>query len=173
MTTDQGALKLQAFEDRVLIRIKFACLFDKGPSLVSDAGSEYDQLFAELPDGWSVTETGSVEPIRYHAHPATRLTSRSEGDIVAVEYETGLELLLIAYALDKGTALVCWTWAEWRRRRGKLRRAGSVRGEEELRIETTHSGPDGTVTYHRTTIPAELVTDEAVQKLIQTSTPET
>ena len=165
MPPDRGSVELQEFHDRAVLRIKFACLLDEGPRLASDAGREYQGLFDELPAGWSLTEKGSVEPIFEHKHSASRLSS-SEGDIVAVEYETGLELLLIGYALTQGTELVCWAWKEWRNRREETRRAGKARGQDALSFEETIWAPDGTVTHRRVTLSADQVNDDVIQKYV-------
>jgi hypothetical protein len=168
-TADEANLELQEFEDRVLLRVKFSCLLGEGPRLASDAGREYQGLFEKLPAGWSLTEEGWVEPIFEHQHPASRLSS-SEGDIVAVEYETGLELLLIAYALDQGTELVRWAWKEWTKRREDTRRAGGARGQDALSVEETKWAPDGTVTHRRITFSAGQVNDEVIRKYITAGT---
>jgi hypothetical protein len=166
MPADQGPVELQEYEDRAIMRIKFACLLGQGPRLVTEANREYPGLFDGLPAGWSLTEEGWVEPIAEHRHSALRRSS-ADGDIVAVQYETGLELLLIGFALSQSADLVRSLWKEWRHRRETARRAGGTRGGDALSFEQTTRAPDGTATHQRVTVPAELVNDELIQRLIR------
>jgi hypothetical protein len=164
MTASADEIGLQEFQERAVLRIKFSSLLGEGPRLTSDAGREHRGFFDNLPAGWSVTERARVEPAIFeHRHNASRLSS-SEGDIVAIEYETGLELVLIAYALGEGTRLGIWAWKEWRQRRGKAREEGVARGQDAVSFETTTWEPTGAVTQRRVTFAGDQVDDEVIRK---------
>src|SRR5262245_30471849 len=64
---------LQEYEDHPDLRIKFASVRDDGIRLVSDAVAEYEGLFDELPEGWSITEEATVDTISDHTRTARRL----------------------------------------------------------------------------------------------------
>jgi hypothetical protein len=161
--------ELQAFEDRPVLRVKFASLRGDGPHLVSDASTEYQGLFDELPAGWSVTEEGLVETITEYSRRAWRLSS-DEGDIVAVEHETGLELLVISVGLAETTVkLVSWAWKRWKARRDEsrpLRTAPPAPGNDAVVFERTTLAPDGTRTQHKVTVPADLVTEDLILRSV-------
>lgn len=100
-------------------------------------------------------------------HPA-RLISTPAGDIVAVEHETGLGIVAVAASVVSAAAAVVWLFQTWRmnRRPQPLSATGSIQGRDAMVIETRSEHPDGVVVTKTTTIPAHLVTTEAVARLI-------
>lgn len=167
MTTN---VPLQDFEDRSALRIKFASVRGEGPHLVSDASGEYAGLFDGLLEGWEVTEEGSVETITEYQRHAWRLSSE-DGDVVAVEHETGLEILVISVGLAETAAkLVVWGWRTWKQRRDESRPARTTPavapGNDAVVFERTTQAPDGTRTQSRVMVPANLVTDELILRYV-------
>jgi hypothetical protein len=168
---------LQHYEDRTAIRIKFAS--EKGRRLVSDATGEYQDLFigpagqaAWLPPGWEVDPGGMIDTLTEHKRPAWRLRS-ADGEVVAVEHETGIEVLLaigIGVSTQAVVGLTKALWKEWRQRRGgsrTLRQEGyGGAGDDALRVETTVEAPDGTRTQRTLSIPASLVDDKRIADLL-------
>jgi hypothetical protein len=167
MSDHEGAVDLQRFEDRTVLRIKFASLLGEGPRFVGDAGVEYQGFFDALPDGWSITGQGLVETINEYVRTATRLSSEA-GDVVLVEHETGLEILFAVGAgaalFEQGVELTRWAWSRWQERREQTkparRSARPEAGTDALIVERTTRAPDGTVTQERAMIPGSRVSDE-------------
>jgi len=174
-------MELQEFEDQADLRIKFASM--KGQRPLSDAGPEYDGLFRDkdgrpaewLPVGWQVGDTAMVETLFEHTRQAWRVHS-DVGDIAAVEHETGIEILVaigIGLSVNAITGFTTSAWREWRRRREQTRewREGLPQGpsEDRLVIERTVELPDGTRTHHKSTVPAQLVTRELIERLVGTA----
>jgi hypothetical protein len=158
---------LQEFEDQAVLRIKFASLRGEGPQFVSDAISEYEGLFDELPAEWSQTEKGAVQTSWGFHQIAWRL-STPDGDVVAVEHETGLEILVISAGLaEKAAKRVSWAWKRWKERREQTkatRAASGTPGEDALVVEQTIWAADGTRTQNRVTVPPTLVSDDLILK---------
>jgi hypothetical protein len=159
-------VELQEFEDRAALRIKFASLRDQGPHLVPDASEEYAGFFDELPAGWSMTEEGHIETLAEHTRHARRLSS-SDGDVVVVEHETGLEILVLSVGLaETAVKLVSWGWRKWKERRGETRPLRTAPqgapGNDAVVFERTTWAPDGTRTLSRVTVPADQVSEDLI-----------
>lgn len=108
-------MKAQQYEDCSNLRIKFASI-DIDGSLVRDSANEYETLFAELPDEWSILETDVVQSRRADANGAWLLGKGAEEELAAVEHETGVEFLLAVGASVASTAIiqfVSWAWKRW------------------------------------------------------------
>jgi hypothetical protein len=73
--------------------VKFASIDDRG-YLQGDSNQDYAPLFAALPGNWMQTPLGMVETRREYLLAASQL-SDGESELVAVEHETGIELILI------------------------------------------------------------------------------
>ncbi len=171
-------MELQYFEDQADLRIKFASM--SGFRFVGDAVMEYQGLFLDedgrrpdwLPPKWDVGDQETVDTRSEYIRAAWSLRSK-DGDIAAVEHETGLEILVVigtGLAVNAISGLVAVAWKEWRRRREQFRdhreKGPLPRSEDRLVVERTVESPDGTRTYQKTEIPAALVTDRIVERLI-------
>ena len=84
----------QGLEHAAPLRLKFASLSDHG-ELQADANLDYPPFFAGLPEeGWTLTQLGLIETRTESAREAWELSDGQFG-LVAVEHETGIELILI------------------------------------------------------------------------------
>lgn len=118
---DLTSEKAQRIELETRFRIKFAAIDLRG-DLVGDAHDEYRSFFDQLPPGWSATMLpDQIETRTEHLRPAWHLTN-SEQEVLAVEHETGVEILLIGVlttVIAEGLiAFTRWGWKRW----GGLRR---------------------------------------------------
>ncbi len=109
----------QQAEKATPLRIKFASMNDRG-DLQYDAHDEYDPLLAALPSPWRAERLGEVTT-RRDAEREAWLVTDGKHHLVAVEHETGLELLLLGVAtglaVNALTGLAKWAWKEWRKLR--------------------------------------------------------
>lgn len=161
-------VELQKFEDQAALRIKFASVLGEGPRLVSDASQEYEGFFEEPPEGWSVTEEGMIETISEYMRGAVRFSS-TDGDVVMVEHETGLEILVMSVGLaESASRLISWSWKRWKKRRDASKperdAGGYPAGNDTVVIERTTIQANGTRDQTRVTVPASLVTEELIMK---------
>ena len=105
----------QRLEESAPLRIKFAAINDRG-DLISDASEEYLRFFAPLPDGWGALSLGNINTRREYSQPAWHV-SQGELSLVAVEHETGIELILVgvvtAVLSDAATGFIKWAWSRW------------------------------------------------------------
>jgi uncharacterized membrane protein len=112
----------QNLEHEAAFRIKFASIQDDGV-YASDSSGVYPAFFAETPNGWQLsTEASLIETRADHQRPA-RVLSRDQVRVVAVEHETGLEMLVgVGVNLTSAgiTALVAWAWKRWRESRNQI-----------------------------------------------------
>jgi hypothetical protein len=131
LTVDQA----NVLEKNTALRIKFAGITDFGDR-THDANEEYDEFFSEsdLPTGWSVDEVGEINTRSESFRPAWQL-SNGQTELVAVEHETGLELLLISVMVPlvypDVKKLVVWGWKRW----GGLRKGKLFKVDSSLEIE--------------------------------------
>jgi hypothetical protein len=102
-----------------VLRIKFASTEPNG-NVYADASTEYDGFFTELPAGWQASPIGLIQTRTEATRDAWHL-GNDEVEVVAVEHETGLELLLLGVATGLAvngiTALAGWGLGRWRKRR--------------------------------------------------------
>jgi hypothetical protein len=105
----------QRLEESAPLRIKFASMNDRG-DLIGDAGEEYLRFFTSLPDGWRAGRLGDIDTRREYLQPAW-LVSRDELNLVAVQHETGIELILEGVATgvlsNAATSFIKWAWGRW------------------------------------------------------------
>lgn len=89
-------MDLQQFHDSYTIRVKYAISNEDDLTQYESNSINYSSLWDGLPEGWKTIEEGQVNPNKIHRrlHNA-RLISTPVGDLLAVEHETGLELLII------------------------------------------------------------------------------
>ena len=130
-------MKGQEYEDRSNLRIKFASIGMDG-SLVRDSSEEYETLFAQLPDEWSILDTDFVESRRADANRAWLLRRGAEEELAAVEHETGVEFLLAVGVSVASAAIiqfVSWAWKRWRDSRAAHIKAG-VKVEPSFVLES-------------------------------------
>jgi hypothetical protein len=105
----------QQLEESAPLRIKFAAMNDRG-DLISDASEEYLRFFSPLPGDWRASSLGTISTRREYMQPAW-LVSQGEFSLVAVEHETGIELILVgivtAVLSDAATSFIKWAWGRW------------------------------------------------------------
>jgi hypothetical protein len=158
-------VKLQEYELNAPVRLKFASM--RGWHVVGDASVEYGGFFDALPNGWQVVEEGSIETISEHSRSARRL-KYGEAEVVAVEHETGLELLVVDLAVNIAASaivgLTVYLWGRWKTRRDATRadraRWQQVVSQDALTVERTVDSPDGTRVQQKLVVPASVLTDE-------------
>ena len=106
----------QALELATELRIKFASMDSRG-DLRGDSYEEYVRLFSELPTPWSMEDLGRIVTRTEHTRAARHLTN-GQIDLLAVEHETGVEVLLFGeasgVAVDAITGFAKWAWKRWR-----------------------------------------------------------
>ena len=158
----------QKFQDRNKLRIKFASIDEYG-ILTRDASEEYAFLERPLLKGWTAAPAEAVKVVRRDRHSTWRLRTESE-TIVAVQHETGLEILLavgVNVASAAVIAFVAWAWKKWRESRAQQIRAG-IKQEPTLRLETVEERlPNGRI---RTSRKVELrgpLTSAAVARALR------
>lgn len=152
-------MELQTFQDRHVVRIKFA-IVDQG-SMTSYAGeqSNYAPFWSKFPDTWVELSSGEILPSTTSSPHTAKHFSTPFGDVVAVEYETGLELLALGIAAAGAAASIYQAYQIWRANRN---RTSTIATEDLLEIETR--SPDGTSSTVK--IPAHLVTAEHISQVI-------
>lgn len=137
-------MKTQEYQDMYQFRIKFAAMTDQG-YLNGDAFEEYDALFQHLPDEWLIEETGLVTVGQSGQHRSWLLRHESH-EIVAVEHETGVEILISIGVNIASTVIIeftAWAWKRWRDSRARAIVAGH-KVEPSLHIESVEERfPDG------------------------------
>ena len=151
----------QQLEFGTLLRIKFASITARGELRGDALEEEYPAFFAELPAGWTADRLGTIET----RTEATRLAWHLCGpdiDVVAVEHETGVEILLFGILTDVASAailgLATWGWKRWK----KLRESASIKEDPSIVIEVPRGsaidgGPAPTV---KIVIPPPVSADE-------------
>lgn len=107
----------QQLESTTELRIKFAGMNRRG-DLIGDAHDEYPKFFGEqLPSGWSAAKLGEIETRTEAKRDAWHLTN-GQIDLVAVQHETGVEILLVGVATNLISAgliaFAAWGWRRWR-----------------------------------------------------------
>ena len=107
----------QQLESATELRIKFAAMDHRG-DLKADAHDEYPKFFVEqLPSGWSAARLGKIETRTEATRDAWHLTN-GQIDLVAVQHETGVEILLVGVATNLISAgliaFTAWGWRRWR-----------------------------------------------------------
>jgi len=136
----------QKYQDRSRLRIKFASIDEYG-ILARDASAEYAFLQRPLLEGWTATPGDPVKIVRRDRHRSWVLRRGSE-TVVAVEHETGLEILL-PIATDLASAaiigLVVWSWKQWRDSRKPQIRAGTKVEPTLVLEQVSERLPDGTI----------------------------
>jgi hypothetical protein len=109
----------QLLEQSAPLRIKFAAIDDTG-FLYGDANDDYPHFFAALPDGWSAASLGNITSRRGFTQLAWNL-NQGELSLIAVEHETGIELILVGAAAnilsDTAMGFIKWAWSRWQRLR--------------------------------------------------------
>jgi hypothetical protein len=158
--------KAQSVEVGTRLRIKFAAITPRG-DLVGDALEEYGSFFDELPPGWSAARL--PEPIETRTEffrPAWHLQG-GEQDILAVEHETGVEILLIGVLTEVVAAsiiaLAIWGWKRW----GTLRRGSDYpKVDSSLVIEIPRDSVNGPLPPLRLVIPPP-VSDKDVSRYLK------
>ena len=144
------------------LRIKFAAITPWG-DIVGDADDEYDHVFDVLPEGWRASRLGLIETRTEAERMAWHLTD-GRVDLVAVEHETGLELLLIPIAINVASAAILgftkWGWRRWR----ELRQDPPHPKEDpSLVIEVPR--PDGGLSPIRLIVPPPVTDDDMARYL--------
>lgn len=165
-------MNLQDMHDRRLLRVKYAITSDDDLTQYISSAPNYQTIWTKLPDGWTTIEQGTVVPqVNMGPHTA-RLISTPAGDIVAVEHETGLEIVAVSASVVSAAAAVVALFQTWRsnRRTQAGTTPGMNQGRDAIVIETRNEQPDGVVVSKTTTIPAHLVTTEAVTRLMSSGT---
>ena len=153
-------MNLQDYQDGYTTRFKFAITEEKCNTSYVSEQSDYSNVWKNLPDGWLTVNNGHVTPSSQdHLQPA-RLISTPSGDILAVEHETGLELLAVGIAAASATAAIFQAYQAWRANRNRV---SSPPTDDALVVETRR-GKDDIVTV--ITIPAHLVTPELLSRLV-------
>jgi hypothetical protein len=144
------------------LRIKFAAIAPRGDP-VGDAHDEYDHFLDALPTGWEASRLGLIETRTEAQRMAWHLTN-GEIDLVAVEHETGLELLLIPVAINVASAAVLgftkWGWRRWRELRQD---PPHPKVEPSLVIEVPR--PDGGLPPIRLIVPPPVSDDDIARYL--------
>jgi hypothetical protein len=160
-------VSLQEYEDHYAVRVKFACVDKRDhTSLVRYASEEYEGFFREPPLlGWKVGRKNSVRTRGESRRPARQLRGPSGEDFVAVEHETGLEILMLAMALPGTAVAVVQLLDRWRDRR---RRRKHPTVEDVVVVERRETASDGTITSTTITVPNEVATRERLQELLLT-----
>jgi len=125
MITLDEARKL---EQAAPLRIKFASLDGYG-NLIGDSNDGYSQFFTRLLDNWHAVQIGDIETrdasqLDYgEMHPAWDVGD-GESKLLAVEHETGIELILVGIATgilsDAATNFLRWAWRRWHEVRSDL-----------------------------------------------------
>ena len=137
-------MEAQQYEDRSNVRIKFASIDDNG-MLMGDSHHEYETLFDDLPEQWSVEEAGVVTTSQEGDHRAWILRSETE-ELIAVEHETGVEILVGVGVNVISTGVVAfagWAWKKWRDSRAQGIQSGN-QVEPSLVVESVEDRfPDG------------------------------
>jgi hypothetical protein len=113
----------QILEREAAFRIKFASIQDDGV-YASDSAGVYRAFFAETPEGWRLSNEAPLIETRADHQRTARVLSRDQVRVVAVEHETGLEMLVGAGVnlTSAGiTALVAWAWKRWRESRNQVK----------------------------------------------------
>jgi hypothetical protein len=107
----------QALEEKNALRLKFASI-DSWGDPIDDAGDEYLSFFQDLPQGWSTPiELGEIET-RTEAMRSAWHVNGNDVDIVAVEHETGIELIVVGIltplVVKAITGFAKWGWKRWK-----------------------------------------------------------
>jgi hypothetical protein len=102
------------------LRLKFASPLNDRGELWSDADPDYPPFFEALPDGWEQTRLGLINTQSGYPRPASQL-SDGQFELVAVEHETGIEIILIGVATallaDAVKEFIKWAWRRWQEQR--------------------------------------------------------
>lgn len=105
----------QRLELAAPLRIKFAAIDPLG-NVYGDASEEYSHFFAPLPDGWSAVRLGEINSRLGYPQTAWHM-SQEELDLVAVEHETGIELIFLGVVTNIVSAaamgFIKWAWSRW------------------------------------------------------------
>ncbi|MGW6903593.1 hypothetical protein [Streptomyces sp. NPDC054940] len=124
MITLDEARKL---EQAAPLRIKFASL-DANGNLLSDSNAGYPQFFTHLLGNWHAVQIGDIEtrdasrPGHGELHRAWDV-SNGELNLLAVEHETGIELIAaigVGIMTDAAVGFLRWAWRQWREVRSDL-----------------------------------------------------
>lgn len=144
------------------LRIKFAAMTLRG-DLVGDAHDEYEQIFDTLPKGWRASRLGLIETRTEAQRMAWHLTD-GQIDVVAVEHETGIELLLIGIAINVASAAILdltkWGWRRWHELR---QQPPHPKRDPSLVIEVPR--PDGGLHPIRLIVPSPVSDDDIARYL--------
>ncbi len=161
-------MNLQDFHDRHSLRVKYAISTDNDLTQYMSVAPDYATLWTALPEGWTTIEKGTVNPRADMGSHLARLISTPAGDVVAVEHETGLEIVAVTASVVSAAAAVVALFQTWRsnRRTQAVSSPDPIQGRDAMVIETRSERPDGVVVSRTTTIPAHLVTTEAVARLM-------
>jgi hypothetical protein len=116
-------LEANAVERTTPLRVKFAFLDARGGAF-PDATADYDDFYADLPAGWRAEKIGDIETRTENQKEAWYLTD-GQTEVVAVQHETGIEILLVLVVApvaanlvaDGIKTLVKWGWHKWNKRR--------------------------------------------------------
>jgi hypothetical protein len=105
----------QRLELAAPLRLKFASFNEQG-NLWPNSDPDYPPFFEALPPGCERTELGLIETRREHRQRASRL-SDGQFELLAVEHETGIELILIPVGVGLLTNAIWeftkWAWKRW------------------------------------------------------------
>jgi hypothetical protein len=118
-----------------------------------------------------------VDTLFEHTREGWHLRS-DDGDIAAIEHETGIEILVgigIGLAVNAISGFTTAAWKEWRRRRKQASewREQLPQGpsEDRLVVERSVESPDGTRRHEKSAVPAHLVTEELIYRLVDAAVP--
>ncbi len=157
-------MNLQEFHDRYTLRVKYAISTDNDLTKYKSINTDCNPLWTALPEGWKIIEEGGVLPRTDTVEHPARLISTPSGDVLAVEHETGLEIVAVGAAVVSAAAAVVGLFQTWRsNRRTPLT---PIQGRDAMVIEVRVQKPNGVITTTTTTIPAHLVTDKEVARLL-------
>ena len=147
-------MDLQQIQDDYQTRIKFAITSDSDISKDVSGNNHNGILWDSTPDDWIEVDEGNVLPEPWtHPHTA-KLFGTPAGDLMAVEHETGLEIIVAGAAVVSAASSVIALFQTWR----SHRRADHE--PEALMVERRVEEPDGRVTLTTVHVPASLVTEE-------------
>jgi hypothetical protein len=123
------------------LRIKLAALDIRG-AVIPDSHEEYQDFLADLPPGWEVNGIGMIETRTESQRRAWHL-SHQQSSLVAVEHETGLELLLDPAIIAAATPAII-DFCKWATDRWKGRRQGTdYKSPTSMVIEVLYNAVDG------------------------------
>jgi hypothetical protein len=151
-------------ETTTALRVKFASMDIRG-NTVSDANNveEYSGFFDDLPEGWSAEPVGLIETRTEATRQAWHL-SDGKNDFIAVEHETGLEVLVTpvvtGLVVKAVTTLVDWGWKRWTGRRKDV----PYKEETSLVIEVPRSGSANTPPI-RLVVPSPVSAEDIARYL--------